>query len=155
MQNNNLEELLRKLKRDYPGIEFASGEDFMWAPDSQTVYYSAKSDATFGALSLLHETSHAILGHRRYNSDMGLLHLELAAWQHAKKLAEPYATKIDNEHIEDCMDTYRNWLHGRSLCPHCNLSGMQLDATTYTCTFCHQEWHVSSARFCRPYRKKI
>ena len=144
--------LLLQLLGDFPSITFESGDEFMWAPHKNTVFYGQLSN-TESLLSLLHETSHGILGHTHYKSDIELVGLELEAWEQTRKLAKKYQVDADNQHIEDCMDTYRNWLHRRSLCPHCDLSGIQIDNSTYSCTFCHLEWSVSSARFCRPYRR--
>lgn len=62
---------------------------------------------------------------------------------------------ISEDHIQDCLDSYRDWLHKRSLCPDCNLSSIQIDTHTYMCVFCHKKWHVTAERFCRPYRRKF
>lgn len=150
MPSKNKTSLLLTLKQDFSYLKFKVGKDFMWAPTESTVYYCNTEDD----LSLLHETCHGILEHKNYHSDIQLVSLELEAWDKAKSLATTYGIEIDDNHIEDCMDTYRDWLHKRSLCPHCNLSGCQIDKNTYQCTFCHQSWKVTSARFCRPYRLK-
>lgn len=57
------------------------------------------------------------------------------------------------DHIQDCLDSYRDWLHKRSLCPDCRLSSIQINERTYACIFCHKQWHVTAERFCRPYRR--
>ncbi len=126
----------------------------MWSPKEKVVYYNELELTNRNhLLSLLHETSHGILKHNKYESDVELVGLELLAWEKAKKLAKKYSVTIDEEHIEDCMDTYRNWLHRRSLCPHCGLSGFKPTHLRTCAHFCHQEWRVSAARFCRPYRR--
>jgi hypothetical protein len=146
--------LLKILIRDYPRLNFTKGADFMWSPKESRVYYNhLELRKNVHLLSLLHETSHGILKHNSYSSDIELVGLELLAWEKAKKLAKKYTVEIDEKYIEDCMNTYRNWLHRRSLCPHCCLSGLQTTSSTYLCIFCLQEWRVSAARFCRPYRR--
>lgn len=71
-------------------------------------------------------------------------------------LPPPYPLlPISEDHIQDCLDSYRDWLHKRSLCPDCRLSSIQTDAHTYTCVFCHKKWRVTAERFCRPYRRKL
>jgi hypothetical protein len=146
--------LLNKLKADYPKITFVRGEAFYWSPkDSSVTYVLSSTQPEIDHWSLLHEVSHGILGHISYRSDFDLLKLEVDAWQHARILAKKYDIRIDPEHIQDCLDTYREWLHRRSTCPTCNTVSLQKDAETYRCHNCKTEWHVSSSRFCRPYRK--
>ncbi len=105
--------------------------------------------------SILHELAHAKLNHNNYYSDFELVKLELDAWQEAKEIAKNYGIKIDSEHIEDCLDTYRDWLHQRATCPTCQTVSTQRDPNTYQCFNCRTSWHVSNSRFCRPYRKVV
>ncbi len=149
-----MEVLLRALRKDFPGILFKSSDDFYWSPKENSVYYTdakRKSDLW----SLLHETSHGILNHKTFGTDFELLQLELAAWEKAKRLAVMYHVVIDTNHIEDCLDTYRDWLHKRSLCPSCKVKCMQVNTATYRCINCNTAWRVSANRHCRPYRAKI
>ena len=150
-----MQELLSKLAAGYPAIKFVEGTTFYWSPRTQSVTYAAGStQPEISTWSLLHEVSHGILGHQNYRSDFELVQLEVAAWQHAKILAKKHGIKIDPEHIEDCLDTYRDWLHMRATCPACGTVSAQKDARTYECFNCHANWHVSTSRFCRPYRRK-
>ena len=150
-----MQELLDKLAVDYPDIAFIQGDTFFWSPKRRAVTYSPGSTQPLVAKwSLLHEVSHGILGHENYRSDFELMQLEVAAWQHAKDLAKQYGLKIDPEHIQDCLDTYRDWLHGRAACPTCGTVSAQKDPQTYECFNCRAVWHVSNSRFCRPYRRK-
>lgn len=147
--------LIALVKHDYHAITFTSGEAFRWSPSEQTVYYSQKElRHSYGQWTLLHELGHSILGHTTYNSDIELIKMEAEAWEKAKQLSAKYDVTISEDHIQDCLDTYRDWLYQRSLCPSCTTTGPQLDSRTYTCSNCEQTWHVSNARFCRPYRKK-
>lgn len=146
--------LLSKLRADYPDISFVKGESFFWSPKDKTVTYADVSTMLEVAdWALLHEISHGILGHTDYHSDFELVQLEVAAWQHARKLAKDYGIKIDPEHIQDCLDTYRDWLHRRSTCPTCGTVSLQHSSKSYRCINCGAAWNVSNSRFCRPYRR--
>jgi hypothetical protein len=150
-----MQDLLDNLAADYPDITFTKGDTFFWSPGERSVTYVAGStQPEISKWSLLHEVSHGILGHKHYLSDFELMQLEVAAWQYARQLAKQYDIKIDPEHIQDCLDTYRDWLHQRATCPTCNTVSTQKDPNTYQCFNCHTEWHVSNSRFCRPYRRK-
>ncbi len=146
--------LLEQLQADFSEVQFVAGEQFFWSPKDQTVFYDANKTNQAAHWALLHELSHGLLGHTTYKTDFELLQLEVAAWHKAEALAASYSLKIDENHIQDCLDTYRDWLHARSECPACTEHGLQTNSTTYTCLNCHTEWKVSSARFCRPYRMK-
>lgn len=138
-----------------PGVTFEPGDSFYWSPKHQTVIYNkAALSEPEGIWSLLHETAHALLGHITYKTDFELLSLEVAAWERAKQLAPEIFTPIDENYVQDCLDTYRDWLHRRSTCPTCGSVGLQHSSTDYRCHNCNGVWHVSEARFCRPYRRK-
>jgi hypothetical protein len=145
--------LLSRLKTAYPAVTFQASDQFRWSPAEQTVCYDPAKETPEAAMALLHELSHALLGHSDYKTDFELLQLEVAAWHHAEGLASEHSVSIDPDHIQDCLDTYRDWLHARSKCPSCTEHGLQKNRTTYTCLNCRAEWHVTSERFCRPYRR--
>lgn len=150
-----MQELLDKLTADYPAITFVQGDTFYWSPKTQSVSFAPGStQPEISTWSLLHEVSHGILGHKHYYSDFELMQLEVAAWQHARILAKKYDIKINPEHVQDCLDTYRDWLHMRATCPTCSTVSAQKDPNTYECFNCRTNWHVSNSRFCRPYRRK-
>lgn len=145
--------VLAKLKKSYPNINFEEGETFCWSPKTKKVVFKTTDNSDDIAIwSLLHEVGHALLDHADYDSDFDLLQLEIAAWQKAEGLAIDQNRTINGEHIEDCLDTYRDWLHKRSLCPNCKNSSLQKDSKTYQCFNCSTIWHVSTSRMCRPYR---
>lgn len=153
-QSKIMKNLLNKLAADNPGIKFKKGDSFYWSPkDSSVTYTPAAANDNSASWSLLHEVSHAILGHAKYSSDFELVQLEVEAWSHAEKLASKYGIDIDPDHIQDCLDTYRDWLHRRSTCPTCRSVSLQIDSKTYRCMNCGSKWHVSNSRFCRPYRR--
>ncbi len=146
--------LLAKLEKDFPELTFEAGTEFCWSPKTQCItYYADPDDETVAAWSLLHEVAHADLGHNRYGSDFELLHMEAAAWHQAAKLAEKYGYEISSDHIQDCLDTYRDWLHQRSTCPRCGTTSLQATARKYQCHNCSTSWTVTASRFCRPYRR--
>jgi len=146
--------LLPKLTADFPGITFRTGATFRWSSkDKRIVYRADFSKEPAGLWSLLHEVGHAKLDHSTYQSDFELLQMEVAAWEAARELAQTYGHQIDPDHIQDCLDTYRDWLHRRSTCPTCGVRSLQETARQYACFNCDTRWNVSASRFCRPYRK--
>lgn len=152
--NCTMTNLIKLLVQDYPQLQFEAGETYSWSPkNGQIIYQLRVLNKEVGSWSLLHEASHALLNHRTYESDFELLLLEVAAWERAKRLAKQYGLQINDDHIQDCLDTYRDWLHKRSTCPQCTTRGLQATPTSYKCLNCFNQWGVTSARFCRSYRK--
>jgi len=148
-----LKDLIARLKSLYPELKFSAGTQFCWSPETQEIFYARGAKGSNSEWSLLHETGHALLDHTTYKADFELLKLEVAAWEKAKELAKSLNIKIDSDHIEDCLDTYRDWLHKRSVCPNCTTQCLQQDdLARYRCFNCHTEWKVSKNRFCRAYR---
>jgi hypothetical protein len=151
---DTMQQLLSKLTAAYPKLHFVAGDQFCWSPETQKIYYKAGASGQQAEWSLLHETGHALLGHRSYEADYELLRLEIAAWERAKELAGELSTDIDPDHIQDCLDTYRDWLYKRSICPRCTTkSFQQSDFAHYRCFNCHTVWRVSTNRFGRAYRR--
>lgn len=144
--------LLARVRKDFPLIQFAAGQLFSWSASRQTVTYAKDSHAD---LLLLHELSHAILEHATYQADIELLRQESAAWAHAVKLASHYGVDVDHDFIEDNLDSYRDWLHVRSLCPTCGQIGLQNQKKTYSCLNCRSSWGVNDARQCQLRRTRL
>lgn len=138
-----------------PKITFMAGDTYYWSPKNRTVFYQEADTSELGLWTLLHEASHGILEHKQYMSDFELIHLELEAWQEADKIAKELNIEIDKDHVQDCVDSYRDWQYKRSLCPSCELGGIQIASSSYRCLFCNNSWSVSSERFCRPYRRAL
>ncbi len=143
------------LQKIAPDIIFIKGDSFYWSPKHKTVTYRTDSKDPACDWALLHETAHALLGHKSYHSDFKLLILEVEAWQKAQTLGEELGILIDEDHIQDCLDTYRDWLHQRSTCPRCSVVCLQTSTHEYCCHNCNALWRVSATRFGRPYRKLI
>ena len=133
---------------------FMPSESYYWSPSNQTVFYQKDDSSEIGSWTMLHEACHGLLDHQTYESDFELVKLEVEAWERAEKLAADFGINLDQEHVQDCLDSYRDWQYKRSLCPRCDLGGVQIDQKTYSCLFCSDKWHVSESRFCRPYRSK-
>jgi hypothetical protein len=139
--------LLAKLARDYPQYHFRSGREFRWSPSEKTVYFVPKDVARQeGTQQLLHELGHALLGHTAYHQDVELLSMEASAWHKASALAKIYRLPLKQEEIQQCLDSYRQWLLSRSLCPSCNQTGVQKNKSTYQCINCGCSWRVNDAK---------
>lgn len=146
-----MQNYISKLSIALPGVKFIKSDSFHWSPKNQTISYIDLSEEQ-NVWALLHEAAHAVLEHMSYQSDFELLKLEVSAWDQAKKLGEDLGHKVDEEHIQDCLDTYRDWLHQRSTCPSCSSVCLQASPNQYRCHNCYTVWNVSNSRFCRPYR---
>lgn len=150
-----MHKLLQTIQADFPNLNFVAGKRFYWSPKQEAIHYSQdQKDESVAQWSLLHELSHALLEHKTFASDFELLLIEVAAWHKAEELAANYHINIDPEHIQDCLDTYRDWLYQRSTCPSCTSCSLQTDHRTYQCHNCKTVWHVSASRLCRPYRRR-
>jgi hypothetical protein len=148
--------LVQQLQKQFPTISFVPAESFYWSPRKQVVnFVTAASEDNIGAWSLLHELGHALLEHKNYGSDFELLSLELAAWEKAQVIAQEYDIVISSGHIQDCLDTYREWLYLRSTCPQCMSGSQQIEPHLYSCFNCNTTWRVSRSRQCRSYRQKL
>ncbi len=140
--------LVNQLKRDYPSIIFVASDRACWVASEHKIYY------TDDPIDLLHELGHALLMHKDFIQDIELLQMERAAWQKAQQLAPRYGYIICDNDIEEALDSYRNWLHDRSLCPKCNQTGLQSRNTlNYYCLNCHTRWTANDARSCQLRRR--
>ncbi len=148
-----MQTIINRLQSAYPDLQFTAGKQFSWSPETSEIFYKSGASGQQATWSLLHETGHALLDHQTYQADFELIRLEVAAWGKARQLATDIAVKIDEDHIEDCLDTYRDWLYKRSICPTCTTKCLQQDDYQhYRCFNCHTVWRVSASRFCRAYR---
>ncbi len=135
-----------KLTQNYPQFTFIAGDDFYWSPGEQAIYYVKDS---VDVSAFLHELAHGLLKHNDYTRDIRLIELERDAWTHASTVVAPqYGITISDEIIESALDTYRDWLHARSICPHCHATGIQTKADIYRCVACRTSWKVNEARVC-------
>lgn len=153
MQDKAVKVFLSRLRADYPQFRFRRGTQDYWSPGSKTIIYNGERPLVDLEYGLLHELAHALLNHRNYTSDFELLKLESEAWQTASTIAKNYGIEINEDHIQACLDTYRDWLHRRSSCPKCSMHVFQEDYDHYSCFNCQTKWSVGSDRFVRAYRK--
>jgi|SRR6185437_7554139 len=151
--NSKAKDFIARLRKDFPDFKFVAGEQENWSPGSHTITYKADESPKQMKYGVLHELAHAQLDHKDYQSDFELLIMESEAWELAAKLGKKYGVKISDDHIQNCLDTYRDWLHQRSACPTCGMHVLQKDASNYYCFNCQTTWKVSSGRFVRPYRR--
>lgn len=142
----SMSSLIHKLKTSHPNISFVASEQFSWSPSKKTVFYDRQTPNA--ASLLLHELSHALLGHKEYRRDIELVAMETAAWEKAKLLADELSIRLKEDAVQDHLDTYRDWLHGRSTCPECSANGYQTAASSYACPACSHTWKVNEARTC-------
>lgn len=148
-----LNSLVAKLDKKFPKVSFVESTTFKWDPGELKIYYSPNSKNSLW--SLLHEVGHMVLKHQTYRSDFSLLKMEAQAWHKSREIADEYGIEIDPQHIEKCLDSYRDWLYARSNCRECLQTGMEVSTGLYRCINCQFKWKVTPQRFCRVYRKKI
>lgn len=146
--------LLESAEVAFPGLTFTAGDRFEWQPNSSIISYDL-DDPLFEP-RLLHEIGHATLEHRSYERDIDLIAMERDAWQTARmELAPRFGVEIPGDIIHHDMDTYRDWLHERSTCPHCGSNGIQIKKREYKCVTCLQSWRVNEARNCQLRRYRL
>lgn len=138
--------MITRLKADFPNLTFQASDVFLWSPSEKTVYYDSSQ---LDEANLLHELSHAVLNHSSYAKDIQLLEMESQAWDYAKhQLAPQYNIQLEEDTIQEALDTYRNWLHQRSRCPNCDATGVESAKNNYICLACDHRWRVNDARTC-------
>jgi hypothetical protein len=136
--------LLNQLRADHPGITFAPAEDFKWSMANQTISFVLRDGEE---LFLLHELAHALLGHGDFQFDIELLARERAAWTLTEQdLAPRYEIEFSPTLADDALETYRQWLYERSVCPRCSQTGLQTKTSTYECINCRCSWRPNDAR---------
>lgn len=127
-------------------LTLKEGEIFGWDHTACAITYAPA--ATNANAYLLHEFGHALLNHASYKHDVDLIKMERAAWDEACHLGRAMGVTIHDNLVEDSIDTYRDWLHNRSLCPNCSATGVQATPDSYQCVACHTTWRVNEARTC-------
>ena len=144
-----MQELLERLKKDYPELRLKAGKRFSFRPE-RTIILAAwpeNSEAelqggggdfeyNFWQLQLLHEVGHALLEHKNFATDAERLQMERAAWEKAQELCDEYGVEYDEVFVEAALDSYRDWLHQRSKCSRCGLTRYQTRDGKYYCPAC-------------------
>lgn len=147
--------ILSAIKSDYPKIKFKVGDQYYWSPSLQTVFYAPLNNGSIDNVLLIHELSHAILNHSSYKKDIDLLKIERQAWDKTLELASAYNVRVNTTEANDALDSYRDWLHNRSVCPTCSAIGLEVDNKEYSCVACGAKWRPNEARICQLKRYKI
>ena len=124
---------IERLQRDFPDFKFKEGKKFAFRPPKTIILGPVEP---FYELLALHEVSHAILKHKDFKMDVERLKMENEAWEKAKELAKHYKIGINEDLIQDELDTYRDWLHQKSRCPKCGLTRFQTPDSQYHCPRC-------------------
>ena len=138
----------KKLAHDYPQFSFVESTVSHWSPADQTIYYHSLK-TTSDLSTLFHEFGHANVGHTGFDQDITLLRMEREAWIAAVDVAAHYGHIIDEDTVENAIDSYRNWLYARSRCPACHNPGIQnKTSSAYTCPLCNTNWRANDARQC-------
>ena len=122
-----------RLQADFDEFRFICSKKFAFRPPRTIVIGPLEAH---WELLTLHELSHAILKHRNFTVDAERLKMENAAWEQVRQLAPKYGVKIDENLIQDELDTYRDWLHKKSRCPVCGLTRFQTPDEQYHCPRC-------------------
>lgn len=138
--------LIKQLSADFPQFRFTESTCCSWSHDDNTIYYRLERDDN--PEFILHELAHGLLEHTDYNRDIELLAMERDAWDKAAKLAVAYGLSISDQTMQSSLDTYRDWLHTRSICPNCKATGLQTRKQAYECVACNNTWLVNEARTC-------
>ena len=129
--------LLKTLENDYPELKFRpGGKKFLFRPPKTIVL---GPDEPMADLLLLHELSHALLGHFSFTTDIARVKMESDAWAKTKELAAKYSVPVDDNFIETELDTYRDWLHTKSKCKKCGLTRFETPDGKWHCPFCEQK----------------
>ena len=122
-----------KLVDDFSDYRFILGTKFKFRPPKTIVIGPPEP---FSQLLVLHEVGHAICKHKSFKMDVRRLKMENQAWEEARKLAVRYKVPVDEDLIQDQLDTYRDWLHQKSRCPDCGLTRFQTSDGQYHCPRC-------------------
>lgn len=141
---------------DHPHVTFQKAAVARWSSPENTVYFQTVNSLSDMYL-FFHELGHGLRRHRDYDQDIELLRIENDAWQQAVQTASTYGFTIENNTIDEALDSYREWLHARSRCPTCTQSGVQQKSSgMYICLLCNTSWRTNDARRCglKRYTKK-
>lgn len=151
----NIKHKFNQIVKDFPGYSFVLRDKFYWSSTENTIFYRQVKNTDDISL-LLHELAHAELGHTDFAYDIELIKIETGAWNYAKNnLATKYEIEINEDCMEDSLDSYRFWLHKRSQCPECLQNGLQTNQNAYSCINCRHSWRVNNSRLCRLRRVRL
>ena len=144
---------LSALETNYSQFKFYPSSRFRFHPP-KTIYYElpilpiSNQDIPLQfqsfAMQLLHELGHALSNHNSYQLSIDRLKKETEAWQSAKKVfalhpewTKKYPFHYEQNFVELHLDTYRHWLHQKSVCKNCGLTRFQNQSGQWICPRCH------------------
>lgn len=138
MLKANLYSFITKLQQDHPDLKFKFGPRFSFRPPRTIIIGPLTEELSplHFQLLLLHELGHALSGHFDYHTDIERLRIEAEAWDKAKKISSFYQIPYDQDFAESQLDSYRDWLHQKSLCKTCQISRYQTPDGIYHCPNC-------------------
>lgn len=146
---------INQVSKKYSLFQFKKSDAFYWAPEYSCINYIENSlFSKKGWFQLFHELGHAVCGHQTFSSGVQLLKIEAEAWHKAIELADSYGVVITSAYIQAALDSYRDWLHQRSLCPQCSVVSVETKPSHYHCFKCAQSWTVPVHQQTRSYRKR-
>lgn len=145
--------IFKRITHDFSGHSFETADSFYWSASKNTVFHPPINQDE-DIWCLLHEIAHGQLGHSEYSLDIELIKQESAAWNFARRIAQNYCVTINDDFIQDYLDTYRSWLYARSKCPKCKQNGIQTQ-NTYRCINCRCLWRANEARLSGLKRTKL
>lgn len=129
---------VRRLMAHYPEVRWAEASRFSFRPPRMVRLGRAQPHY---AMLAAHEVGHCLMGHRDFRTEVGRLRMESEAWERAHAVwselrLEERGAIWDEEFVEDQLDTYREWLHSKSLCPRCGQVRFQTVDGAFHCLFC-------------------
>lgn len=128
---------LDKVIATFPDLVYKPNKKFTFRP-KRTIYYEEKNKNF--PLLLLHETAHALLKHRSYKTSLERLTIERDAWEKTRSLCKKFTLPFDTDFAEQNLDTYRDWLHQKTLCKVCGSTCLELGSESLYCPFCQKSY---------------
>lgn len=133
-------EFVEELRGLYPQFWFREGKIFKYRP-GKTIFLGPMQP-NYGLLTL-HELGHALCNHKDYKTLIQRLKIESEAWERAKTVLnehpewlKKYKIEYDEDFVEEQLDTYRDWLHRKTLCKDCGLTCYQTADGRLHCPSC-------------------
>lgn len=141
---------IKRLERDFPEVDFRwDRKKFSYQMRNGKKVVSLGEPQPYFGLLALHELGHALCGHKDYSTHVARLKIESEAWERAKTVYSEYQKEAkqnaslaeilpewDEVLVQEKLDTYRDWLHQKSLCKRCNLTMYQTSDGKYHCPRC-------------------
>ena len=133
--------------RSFDELTFLPSGYFAYDAATDVINYDPECiDDEAGQLSLVHEVSHALLSHFHYSYDIELLFMEINAWTKTRELCAQLGIAIDEDYINDCIESYDSWLTARSTCPKCGNFCLQKGPNQFSCFLCGCGWKVNDRK---------